>query len=166
MHRVRMARRNIFQPGGGETGSTGLRIFYMMIERNRKRQYTLFSRLNDREQPSPPHVVALVYPIGLRRVGELYQRETKMNSCDCPVDDGWDFELGLSPCLQLFSGMFAYLPPFLVNLFAIFWVDISDIVPCMFCVDISKVVLSDPRLLHRVGRPAPSLKHSLSSIWF
>ena len=45
-------------------------------------------------------------------------------------DDGWDFELdlrpsGLSPCLQLFSGLLAYLPPFLINLFAIFWVDIS-----------------------------------------
>ena len=106
MHRARMARRNLFQTGGGETGSTGLRVFYMMIERNRKRQYTPFSRLGDREQPRPPHVtvVALVYPIGLRRVGE-----TKRNSCNRPVDDGWDFELdlrpsGLSPCLRLFSG--------------------------------------------------------------
>ena len=59
-------------------------------------------------------------------------RETKSNSCNRPIDDGWDFELdlrpsALSPCLQLFSGLFAYLPPFLVNLFAICWVDISEI---------------------------------------
>ena len=36
----------------------------------------------------------------------------------------------------------------------------------MFGVDISKVVLSDPWLLHRVGRCAPSLNYSLSSLWF